>query len=243
MDPSPPLGRLRDSVSWPVLPVTAPLPLRRTQDLEPFTVTEQARAEPARVQREEAKTTESPPESPDGISISDQADHSTLASLMTSEVVAISPDASVAELEALLHEHRISGVPVVDPASGDLLGVASQADVIRHFCGPGTDLASSADGVTSYHQTLWFDLFATPIPADRKETPVRDIMTPYVYFATESATIEEALDLMLEHRIHRVVVTRQQRLVGVVTSMDLLRSYRSSLTTQSRLSQWDLPSE
>ncbi len=241
MDPSPPLGRLRDSVSWPVLPVTPPLPLRKTQDLEPFTVTEQAKAEPARLQRREA--TEAQRESLDGVSISDQAERSTLAALMTSEVVAISPEASVAQLEALLHEHRISGVPVVDPTSGELLGVASQADVIRHFCGPGTELTSSEDGVTSYHQTLWFDLFATPIPADRKETPVREIMTPYVYFATESATIEEALDLMLEHRIHRVVVTRERRLVGVVTSMDLLRSYRASLATPSQLSQWDLPSK
>ncbi len=223
MDPTPPLDRLRDGVAWPVLPVTPPLPVRKTQDLEPFSPGARQQA----AERENTGDEELLPERLDETFISEQAERSTLACVMTSEVVVIHPDQTVAELEALLHEHRISGAPVVDPKSGELLGVASQADVIRHFSEDSAEVPPAES--VGYHQTLWFDIFASPIPSDRKGTPVKSIMTPFVYFATETATIAEALDLMLEHRIHRVVVTRNRRLVGVVTSMDLLRHYRSQL--------------
>ncbi len=226
MDPTPPLERLRDGVAWPVLPVTAVLPVRKTQDLEPFTPgTERTASESLLVDKSELDAPNLT--NSDQLFVSEQAERSTLASVMISEVVVAYPDQTVAELEALLHEHRISGVPVVDPKTGELLGVASQADVIRFFSERAdTDHPSESVG---YHQTLWFDLFATPTPSDRGGTLVRSIMTPFVYFATETATVAEALDLMLEHRIHRVVVTRERRLVGVVTSMDLLREYRAQL--------------
>lgn len=226
MDPKPPLGSLRDSVAWPVLPVTSVLPPRKIQDLEPFTQSNSsARATPESNDREQAV----PQSGEDRSVVSYEAERSTLAAIMSRDVVTIAPEATAAELEALLYHHRVSGAPVVDSASGELLGVASQADVIRHFSLTEEGSNSSSKSVASYHDTLWFDIFAAAVPVNRKQTPVRDFMTPYVYFATETATIEEALDLMLEHHIHRVVVTRNKRLVGVVTSMDLLRSYRSSL--------------
>lgn len=234
MDPSLPLGQARDSVVWPVKPVSAPLAARKLQDIEADGPARRSfPAEGSEV--EESLERQALPTH--DFALSPQAERSTLASLMTSEVISISPEASLAELEALLYEHQISGVPVVDPESEELLGVASQADIIRHLCGPGGQ-PSPDQPATGYHHTLWFDLFATPTPDDRKSTPVREIMTPYVYFATETATIMEALDLMLEHHIHRVVVTRERRLVGVVTSMDLLRSYRRSMTAQPHLSDW-----
>lgn len=50
--------------------------------------------------------------------------------IMSSPPITIGPDASVIELASLLSKHRVSGVPVVDDA-GDLLGVATEADVLE----------------------------------------------------------------------------------------------------------------
>ena len=50
--------------------------------------------------------------------------------IMSSPPITIGPDCSVAELAGLLSKHRISGVPVVD-AHGELLGVATEADVLE----------------------------------------------------------------------------------------------------------------
>lgn len=50
--------------------------------------------------------------------------------IMTSEVITISPDASMSEARASLKEHSISGLPVVDP-DGQLVGIISLEDVIK----------------------------------------------------------------------------------------------------------------
>ena len=50
--------------------------------------------------------------------------------IMSSPVVTVTPDASVADVAALLLEKRISGVPVVD-ASGQIAGIISEGDLLR----------------------------------------------------------------------------------------------------------------
>ena len=50
--------------------------------------------------------------------------------IMSSPVVTVTPDASVAEVAALLLEKRISGVPVVDHA-GQIVGILSEGDLLR----------------------------------------------------------------------------------------------------------------
>ena len=56
--------------------------------------------------------------------------------VMTSDVVTVSPDTSLRDAAALLTEHRISGLPVVDEARvvvGGLVGIVTRADLIRAF--------------------------------------------------------------------------------------------------------------
>jgi CBS domain-containing protein len=52
---------------------------------------------------------------------------------------------------------------------------------------------------------------------------VRDIMTPAVYSVREDASVEAMARTMVSGRIHRLFVTRQRRIVGIVTSLDLLK--------------------
>lgn len=52
---------------------------------------------------------------------------------------------------------------------------------------------------------------------------VRDLMTPTVYTVPEDTPVPEIARAMIAGRIHRLFVTRQRRVVGIVTSLDLLR--------------------
>jgi CBS domain-containing protein len=52
------------------------------------------------------------------------------ADIMTTDVITISPDASVKELAKLLSDHGISGVPVVD-SDGKLVGIVSEGDLMH----------------------------------------------------------------------------------------------------------------
>jgi predicted transcriptional regulator len=49
--------------------------------------------------------------------------------IMTHEVIAIGPDATVQDVARLLSEYRISGAPVLD-ADGRMVGIVTEADII-----------------------------------------------------------------------------------------------------------------
>lgn len=60
-------------------------------------------------------------------------------------------------------------------------------------------------------------------------TEVGDIMTRLVIDVDEEADLRKVADLMLSFRIHRVIVTREKKVVGLVSCLDLLRELRDLL--------------
>lgn len=142
-----------------------------------------------------------------------------VADIMCTRVLTVRPELPVHQLVRLFKREHVSGFPVIDQEE-TLLGLVSQADVIAKVHSKPTQEAS-------FYQTLFMPSHIdTEVPED---LVVADIMTPYVYYATEDASMAEVLDLMLDKGIHRVVVTRQGQLVGLVSTIDMLREYRRTL--------------
>jgi CBS domain-containing protein len=52
---------------------------------------------------------------------------------------------------------------------------------------------------------------------------VEDIMTPAAYTVPHDTQVAEIARTMIAGRIHRLLVTRDHHVVGIVTSLDLLR--------------------
>jgi CBS domain-containing protein len=138
--------------------------------------------------------------------------------VMTAAVLTVRADDDIREVARLFTEERISGAPVVD-ADGRPVGVISQADLVRY---PGAPPPAAASGAEYYR---------TPLPGEdpvgmpvERFPPVRagDIMTPIVVDAPEDAPVSHLAALMLDLRIHRIIITRDRRLAGIVTSTDLL---------------------
>lgn len=147
------------------------------------------------------------------------------ADIMRRNVVTIHDDADVRDLAALLSEKRISGVPVVD-ADDRLVGVVSASDLVRHQL----EARSEARPESEFYREP--DGIEVPIPFGFRferydSVPVREIMTPLVIDATEDTPVGRLADLMAELRIHRVIITRYGRLVGLVSALDLLELLRS----------------
>ena len=118
----------------------------------------------------------------------------TAKDVMTESVVTIRDDSTLEEAAALLTANEISGAPVLD-AAGSLLGVVSLTDVARQV----GDAGGSAEPLT-----------------------VRQIMTPVADTVPEDASVPLMARIMVVNHYHRLVVTRQQKPVGIVSSMDLL---------------------
>lgn len=140
-----------------------------------------------------------------------------VSELMNPDVVCLPPEATVGEAEEILVKRAVSGAPVVD-AGGRPIGVISQRDLARHLSKRATAGASGQfySDVEEYREI-------GEVKVDRSSTPVSEIMSHEVYSVTRETGVAVAANIMRERRIHRLMVTDRGRLVGIVTSLDLLR--------------------
>ncbi|HSK74954.1 MAG TPA: CBS domain-containing protein [Thermoanaerobaculia bacterium] len=139
----------------------------------------------------------------------------TAGDLMNPEILTVEADMTVRELAAFLVENEISGAPVQDD-EGRIVGVVSLVDIA----------AVHSEGDEDSQRT------GTPFARGRASEPdgdgggdglmVADVMTPMVYSVTEDATVSEVASAMLKGHLHRVLVTREDRAVGIISTSDLL---------------------
>jgi acetoin utilization protein AcuB len=57
----------------------------------------------------------------------------TVARIMTRNPITISPDATIREAARLMLEHKIGGLPVVEPKTEKLVGIITESDIFRIF--------------------------------------------------------------------------------------------------------------
>ena len=141
--------------------------------------------------------------------------------VMQTDVLTVRPHTTVKELVAGLEKHGITGVPVVG-SKGELVGVVSFSDVARK--GSESDAPHHCE---YYVNPSWGSVdLVTPEHADKT---VDDIMTKLVLDIDEEADLLQATELMTNFRIHRLIVTRQKTVVGVLSSSDLVKVLRDLL--------------
>jgi CBS domain-containing protein len=128
--------------------------------------------------------------------------------LMTSPVVTVGPDASVKEAARLLVDHGFAVLPVVD-ADDRLLGVVTEADLLRNR------LLLDPRG-----------LIHDPPPEPTAPAPptVAGVMTTDVLTAVPDTHTAELGRLMVDRHLRAVPVVDGDRLVGIVSRVDVLRT-------------------
>lgn len=138
------------------------------------------------------------------------------ADLMATSLVTVPADMPVTSLARLLSERSISSVPVTD-AGGKLLGIVTEADLLRRVAG-------AEDAVRSWMARLFRDADADALRYARTHGRVaRDIMTTELVTAAPDATAAHCAMLMEEKHVKRLpIVTAEGRLVGMVSRADLL---------------------
>ncbi|MCB0916548.1 MAG: CBS domain-containing protein [Actinobacteria bacterium] len=110
-------------------------------------------------------------------------------------VATISPDATVTELCALLTEHNI-GAAVVSPDGSEVVGIASERDVVRAIAAKGREIL---------------------------DAPVSDLMTGVVAVCEPSNSTDDLMMTMTERRIRHVPVLEEESLSGIISIGDVVR--------------------
>lgn len=137
--------------------------------------------------------------------------------LMTSPVITIQQDASVADAAKLMLERDVSALPVLND-SGRLAGILTHSDF-----GLSPKFRPLVENIYSL-------LGSTTTPEHLEETAhqvgtrqVREVMRRNIITVNEDASIEHIARLMLRSQIHRLPVVADGKLVGIVTRHDFLK--------------------
>lgn len=138
--------------------------------------------------------------------------------VMTSKVKVVKYSDSVRTFLDMLSEFEISGMPVVD-ADGRILGVATMTDIGKGVQDP--PLATEAD------RNFYEDDDIRSAALDSAK--VADIMTEHVVTVPPETELSELAQLMFQSGIHRVFVLSGEEIVGVVTSLDMVREFGEHL--------------
>ncbi len=113
--------------------------------------------------------------------------------LMTSPVLTIEPEATLAEIADIFATQRISGVPVVDPDQ-HVLGLVSDTDIMNAL-----------------------------LMGRGPETTALSLMSAPVVSVDEFDTTDDVMRVMRENNIHHAPVVRNRKLVGIITPSDVIR--------------------
>lgn len=127
--------------------------------------------------------------------------------VMTTHVISVAPTATPAAVADLLVSHGVSGLPVTD-ADGQLLGVVTEADLVRRQAHAGVGSAGRGDGLSG--------------PSAASECAATLMTRPAVTASPDDDLPTTARTLVTSGHRRLPVVTADGRLVGVVSRRDLL---------------------
>lgn len=137
-----------------------------------------------------------------------------LEELMTTDVVTISPEATLKEAARRMIEAGVSGLPVTED-DGRLVGIITEADFVH---------AEAGRRVRKRAGLLGFLFRGERLPSEERN--VGDMMTTDLVVLGPEADHPEAARLMEKAGVKRIpVVDGDGRLVGILSRSDLLRAF------------------
>ncbi len=147
---------------------------------------------------------------------------------MKREVVSITPEATLRDVAALILEKRIGTLPVVDD-EGTLVGTVSITDIVEIFL---PDFVAVMDEIDYVHD---FGNLENTSPEDKlraKMLHVSDVMEEPVTLEDDAGLVH-ALSVMEKHNLRDLIVTRDGKLAGIASQVDIGRAFLTEFTKET----------
>ncbi|MFP5503677.1 MAG: CBS domain-containing protein [Candidatus Sericytochromatia bacterium] len=143
-----------------------------------------------------------------------------VSEIMTRDVLTVTPDTPIKQIISVLSGQAISGLPVVE-ADGRLVGIVSEGDLVMRekpvYMPAAVAFLGALIFVEDFKQT--FEDLRRHVGAT-----AQDVMTHAVITIGPEATTEEAAKIMIDRDVKRLPVVEGDRLIGILTRKDLVRS-------------------
>ncbi len=132
--------------------------------------------------------------------------------------------------QIFLRKKMISGAPVVNK-DGKLVGVVSLSDIVRNDqrrAAIVNDKQESDYYLSGWEDNLNSDEIQELHLEEDDSLTVRNIMNPLIFKVKETELISAMSDIMIGGRIHWLLVTRDEKVVGIITTLDMLKAIREN---------------
>lgn len=151
--------------------------------------------------------------------------HWTAATLMQRDVKTVDAELPVPELEYTLVCAGISGAPVMEGKK--VVGVVSRSDIVEVLTTEQEfgELVGEwyVDAVQDAQDEAQRKKLHATVGQRLQGMRVRDIMNPELISVDPDMPAKEIARLMLRRGVHRVLVIEDERLLGLITTSDVLR--------------------
>lgn len=151
--------------------------------------------------------------------------------VMTKEVETLLPTDTVRIAAKRLAARGVGGMPVVDNA-GSLKGVLTEFDILEAMKTQHKRLKMLMPPEISFGISfveVLEEREAAKAFEEIGDRPVGDVMSKEVAWVAMDETVEHAIQLMVNRKVHRLPVVDRGKVVGVVTRGDILRGFFRSL--------------
>jgi predicted transcriptional regulator len=133
-------------------------------------------------------------------------------------------------LARFLTDNEITGSPVTDD-NGDIIGIATLKDITEFRWnatrseGQPSLTPEEQEEARRLRMVIFEEMGKVPVE-------VRDIMTPIVLSVDEDTPVRDIANIMMREHLHRIFVTRDSKITGIITTYDMLK-----LISQKELTQ------
>lgn len=149
----------------------------------------------------------------------------TARKIMNPNVFSVPDYWNVQALARYFLEKAITGAPVID-SDGNIVGVVSATDIVRYET--ESDHQLHLDRPHDFYMQTWEERwnvedFKSFHVEKSSEATVANIMTPVVFKVKADTPVTEIARMMVHGRIHRVIVVDDEKIVGIISALDLVR--------------------
>jgi predicted transcriptional regulator len=133
-------------------------------------------------------------------------------------------------LARFLTDNEIAGSPVTDD-NGDIIGIVTLKDITEfrwNASRPETEAQLTEDEAREARRlrmVIYEGMGKLPVE-------VRDIMTPILLSVDEATPVRDIAKTMMKEHLHRIFVTLDGKITGIITTYDLLKIIADRNMTQ-----------